>query len=65
MMATVSFAKRESRLNPGIQAPRKTTRFLEILKRPLLGIESAPKGGYSDAGASERNQTNTKEQKAS
>ena len=43
MMATVSFAKRESRLNPGIQAPRKTTRFLEILKRSLLGIESAPK----------------------
>jgi hypothetical protein len=43
MMATVSLAKRESRLNPGMQAPRGTMRFLEILKRALLGIESAPK----------------------
>ena len=43
MMATVSLAKRESRLNPGMQVPSETTRFLEILKRPLLGIESAPK----------------------
>lgn len=57
----------KARITPesGIQDEKEPIHFLEILKLALFGIASALYDGHSEAGASERNQTNNREQKVS